>query len=121
MKQLLIFIIGFLFSTCLYAQDIISALKSGNARELAEYFDNSVEITIGDKTAAGNKKNAEILLSNFFSDAGVKNFELLHKSESAASQYYIGNLNTNTGAYRTTVFLKQKGKTTYIQEIRFKK
>lgn len=121
MKQLCIILIGFLFSTVSYSQDILSALKNGNAKELSEYFDSSVEITIGEKSNSASKKNGEELLRNFFSEAGVKNFQLIHKSGSASSQYYIGNLTTNSGIYRTTVFLKQKGKSTFIQEIRFEK
>ena len=121
MKQLFIILIGFLISTVSYSQDIISALKSGNAKEVAEYFDNSVEITIGEKNSSTTKKNAEELLRNFFSEAGVKNFQLIHKSGSTSSQYYIGNLTTNAGIYRTTIFIKEKGKNTLIQEIRFEK
>lgn len=121
MKQLFIILIGFLFSTVSYSQDIISALKSGNAKELAQYFDNTVEITIGEKNTSSNKKIAEELLRNFFSEAGVKNFQLIHKSESTSSQYFIGNLTTTSAIYRTTVFIKEKGKNTLIQEIRFEK
>ena len=121
MKQLFIILIGFLFSTASYSQDIISALKSGNAKELAQYFDNSVEIKIGEQSGTTNKKNGEELLRNFFNEAGVKNFQLIHKSESTSSQYYIGNLTTASGIYRTTLYIKEKGKNTFIQEIRFEK
>ena len=121
MKHLFIFIIGFLFSTATYSQDIISALKNGNSKEVAEDFDNTVEITIGEQNSSTNKKKGEELLRNFFTEAGVKNFQLIHKSGSSSSQYYIGNLTTNSGVYRTTVFFKQKGKSTFIQEIRFEK
>ena len=121
MKQLIIFFIGFLLSTASYSQDIISALKSGNAKELAESFDNSVEITIGEQISTTNKRNGEELLRRFFTEAGVKNFQLIHKSGSSSSQYYIGNLTTTSGIYRTTVFIKQKGKNSLIQEIKFEK
>ncbi len=121
MKPFFIFFIGFLFSTTIYSQDIISALKNGNAKELAQYFDNSVEITIGEQNSSTNKIKGEELLRNFFTTAGVKDFQLIHKSGSTSSQYYIGNLTTNSGLYRTTVFLKQKEKNTFIQEIRFEK
>ena len=121
MKHLFIFIIGFLLSTASYSQDLISALKNGNAKELAAYFDNNVEITIGEQKSSANKKNGEELLRNFFNEAEVKNFQLIHQSGSSSSQYYIGNLTTTSGVYRTTVFTKQKGKNTFIQEIRFEK
>ena len=121
MKQLLIIFIGVLFSSMSYSQEIISALKSGNATEVAACFDNSVEITLGEKTSTTNKKNGEIMLRTFFKEAGVKNFEIIHKSGSASAQYYIGNLTTNAGIYRTTIFMKQKGNKALLQEIRFEK
>lgn len=119
MKPLFIALIVFLLSTSCYSQEFISALKNGNAKELAVYLDNSVEITIAEKSSVNNKKNAEAILGQFFNEAGVKNFQLIHKSGSTSSQYFIGNLTTTSGVYRTTVFVKQKGKNTFIQEIRF--
>lgn len=121
MKQLLIIFIAVLFSSMSYSQGIISALKKGNAAEVVACFDNSVEITIGEKTSTTNKKNGEVLLRNFFKEASVKNFEVIHKSGSSSSQYYIGNLTTNAGIYRTTIFMKQKGNKSLVQEIRFEK
>lgn len=121
MKQLLILLIGVLFSSVSYSQEIISALKKGNAAEVVASFDNSVEITIGDKTSTTNKKSGEVLLRNFFKEVNVKNFEVIHKSGSSSSQYYIGNLTTNAGIYRTTIFMKQKGNKSLVQEIRFEK
>ena len=121
MKQLLIIFIGVLFSSVSYSQEIVTALKNGNAAETAAFFDNSVEITIGEKSSTNNKKNGEVLLRNFFAEVGVKNFEVIHKSGSSSSQYYIGNLSTNSGVYRTTIFMKQKGSKNLVQEIRFEK
>ena len=121
MKQLLILFIGVLLSSVSYSQEIISALKNGNAAEVAACFDNSVEITIGGKTSTTNKKDGEVMLRNFFKEAGVKNFEVIHKSGSASAQYYIGNFTTNAGIYRTTIFMKQKGDKILLQEIRFEK
>ena len=121
MKQLFVLLIGVFFSSIASSQDIISAFKNGNATEIASYFDNSVEITIGQKSTTNNKKKGEELLRNFFKEAGVKNFEVIHKSGSASAQYYIGNLSTNAGVYRTTLFMKQKDNKTLLQEIRFEK
>lgn len=121
MKQLFILLIGVLFSSVSYSQEIITALKDGDAAEAATCFDTSVEITIGEKSTTTNKKNGEILLRNFFKEAGVKDFKVIHKSGSSSAQYYIGNLSTNSGVYRTTIFLKQKGNKSLVQEIRFEK
>ena len=101
--------------------EIINALKSGNSLEVAKYFDNTVEITFPGKTSSYNKKQAEVVLQEFFTNNTVKNFEVIHQSESAGSQYFIGNLTTNTGVFRTTVYMKQRGDKQLIQELRFEK
>ena len=100
-------------------EEIISALKAGNATELAKYFDNTVEITLPDKSNSYSKTQAEVVLRDFFSNNPVKGFEILHKGENGGSQYCIGKLITKNGSYRTTVFMKQKGNTQTLQEIRF--
>ena len=121
MKQLFIFLIGVLFSTTGFSQDIVSALKNGNAAEAAACLDASAEITIAGKSTTTNKKNGEDILQKFFKEVGVKNFETIHKSGSSLSQYYIGNLTTNQGIYRTTIFMKQKESKYLVQEITFEK
>lgn len=121
MKQLFILFIGVLFTSVSYSQDIVTALKNGNAAATVAYFDTSTEISIEGKSTTTNKKNGEILLRNFFKDAGVKNFEIIHKSGTSSAQYYIGNLTTNNGIYRTTIFMKQKDNRSLVQEITFEK
>ncbi len=121
MKQLFILLISVIFSSVSYSQEIVIAIKKGNAAEVVAFFDSSVEITLNGKTSTTNKKNGEILLRKFFEEVTVKNFEIIHKSGTASSQYYIGNLSTNSGIYRTTIFMKQKESKNLVQEIRFEK
>ena len=121
MKTLCTLLLAFLFSVPGYSQEVLSALKSGEASQVARYFDQTVEITIGDDNLSYNKKDAEKLLSNFFKANTVKNFEVIHKSGSASSQYYIGKLITSSGTYRTTLYTKLKNDQTFIQELRFEK
>ena len=99
--------------------DVISALKTGNTGQIIKYFDNTIEITMPDKSSSYSKSQAELVLKDFFSSNPVKNFEVLHKGENAGSQYCIGTLNTKTGSFRTTIYMKQKGDRQLLQEIRF--
>lgn len=101
--------------------EITGSLKSGNASSTAKYFDNTVDINLPGKSNSYSKKQGELVLREFFSGNTVKDFSVIHKSESSTSQYFIGNLNTNNGVFRTTVYLKQKGDKQIIQEIRFEK
>ena len=100
-------------------EEIITALKAGNATEMAKYFDNTVEIMLPDKSNSYSKSQAEVVLRDFFSNNPVKGFEILHKGENGGSQYCIGTLVTKNASYRTTVFMKQKGSVQTLQEIRF--
>ncbi len=99
--------------------DVIAAMKSGNAGVVAKYFDNSVEISMPDKSNSYSKSQAELILKDFFVSNPVKSFEVIHKGENAGSQYCIGTLQTKNGAYRTTIFMKQKGDKQVLQELRF--
>ncbi|MEO6818375.1 MAG: DUF4783 domain-containing protein [Ginsengibacter sp.] len=100
---------------------IINAIKSGDATELSTYFDKIVEINLPDKSNSYSKSQAELVLRNFFSINPVKDLTIIHQSETAGSQYFIGNLITANGKFRTTVYLKQKGDKLFIQELRFEK
>lgn len=99
--------------------EVVTAMKNGDAAQIARFFDNTVEITMPDKSNNYSKNQAEIVLKDFFSTNGVKNFEVIHKGENAGSQYCIGTLITKNGSFRTTVFMKQKNDKQLLQEIRF--
>jgi Domain of unknown function (DUF4783) len=99
--------------------EVINAMKSGNAAEVARFFDNTVEINMPDKTNSYSKSQAELVLKDFFSSNSVKTFTVIHKGENSGSQFCIGTLVTKTNTYRTTIFMKQKGDKQVLQTITF--
>ena len=107
------------FTFFLGIDEVIYAIKSGNAAQVAKFFDNTVEIGMPDKSNSYSKSQAEMVLKDFFTNNGVKSFEIIHKGENAGSQYCIGNLITRTAIYRTTIYMKQKSEKQVLQEIRF--
>jgi hypothetical protein len=98
---------------------VISALRSGNAAELAKYFDDNVELSLPVKSDSYSKAQAQVILKDFFSNNGVKNFELKHKGDSPGGHYCIGTLQTKSGNFRAHVFMKSKGNKEVLKEIRF--
>ncbi len=98
---------------------VISALRSGNAGELAKYFDDNVELSLPVKSDSYSKAQAQVILKDFFSNNGVKSFELKHKGDSPGGQYCIGTLQTKSGNFRAHVFMKTKGNKEVLKEIRF--
>ena len=100
--------------------EVIAGIQTGNAAQVAKFFDNNVEITMPDKSNSYSKSQAELILKDFFAMDIVKSFEVLHKGDNAGSQYYcIGRLVTKGGVYRTTIYMRQKGDQQVLQELRF--
>jgi hypothetical protein len=124
MKKLLLFT-GIFIVLCSFLSlsftEVVNALKSGNSAEVSKYFDTTVEITLPEKSNSYSKSQAELVLRDFFAIYGVKDFKVLHKSDTPGSQYCIGNLQTTNGTFRTTIFMKLKGDKELVQELRFEK
>lgn len=101
--------------------NVLVALKSGNASQLSKYFDDRVDISLPDNADNYSRTQAEMIMRDFFHKNSVRSFELRYKSENAETNYCIGTLQTNGGKYRTTLFMKQKGDKQYLQDLRFQK
>ncbi|MFZ1452917.1 MAG: DUF4783 domain-containing protein [Ferruginibacter sp.] len=102
-------------------EEVITAMKAGNAADIARFFDNTVEINTPDISNSYSKSQAELVLRDFFSTNVVKSFTVNHKGENSGSQFCIGTLLTKNGTYRTTVFMKLKGDKQLLQTITFEK
>lgn len=109
------------FTNSVGINDVVNAIKSGNAASVSKYFDNTVEITINSKSTNYSKAQAEVVLRDFFANNTVKSFSVLHQGESGGSEFCIGTLSTSNGIYRTTLNLKHKGDKQTLQEIKFEK
>jgi hypothetical protein len=99
--------------------DVINALRNGNANELAKYVDNNIELSLPSKTDNYSRQQAVIILQDFFTNNGVKSFEVKHRGDNGGSQFCIGTLVTRSGNYRTTFFMTQKNGKQLVKEIRF--
>ncbi len=120
-KILTLLVVAFVltsFSKFSGIDEIIVGLKAGNAAQVSKYFDNTVEVTLPEKSNSYSRSQADLVLRDFFTNNTVKGFEVIHKGENSGSQYCIGNLLTKSNSYRTTIFMKQKGEKQILQEIR---
>jgi len=107
------------YGTGMEIEDIVGALKTGNATQLSRYFDIRVDITLPDKSDNYSRAQAEMIIRDFFSYNNVRNFEIKYKGENNGSKYCIGTLRTKNGDYRTKLFMKQKDSKQVLQEIAF--
>ena len=99
--------------------EVIGALRTGDADGLSKYFDDNVELTLPVKSDSYSKAQAQVILKDFFVNNGVKGFELKHKGDSPGGHYCIGTLQTKSGSFRAHVFMKAKGSKEVVKEIRF--
>jgi hypothetical protein len=100
--------------------EIATAIRTGNSSAIAKYFEGNVEINVKDAQNSYSKSQAEVVLKNFFGSHTPKAFNIAHQGTSPeGSKYFIGNLSTNAGTFRTFVYAKQNNGNFSIQEIRF--
>ena len=99
--------------------DITYAIRVGNAGELSRYLDNRVDISLPEKSDNYSKIQAEMIIRDFFTTNGVRNFVVRKTGTSGNAEYCVGVLQTRNGDYRTTLFTRQKGDKQLLQELRF--
>jgi hypothetical protein len=99
--------------------EVIGALRSGNSTELSKYFDDNVDLTVPDKSDNFSKAQAQLIVKDFFKNYNVKGFNLEHKGDSPGGHYCIGTLQTDSGKFRTNVFMKMKNGKEVVKDIRF--
>lgn len=109
----------FSFKTQSGIDDVISALRSGDVSQLAKYMDDNIEISLPDKSDNYSKSQGTVILKDFFSNNGVKSFDVKHKGDGPNGQYCVGTLHTKSGNYRTNIFMKVKSNKQVVKEIRF--
>ncbi|HTE08530.1 MAG TPA: DUF4783 domain-containing protein [Flavitalea sp.] len=100
-------------------EQVLDALRAGNASQLAKYFDSRVDISLPNKSDNFSKNQAEMILKDFFASNEVRSFQVKHKGENNGSQFCIGLLQTKNGNFRTKLYMKQKGSEQVVQEIAF--
>jgi hypothetical protein len=97
-----------------------AALQKGSASELSAYFATSVDLLLLDDESTVTSQQATTMLADFFTKSGVKGYKQNHNSaaQNGKSTYSIGDLYTNNGNYRITVFYGADRK---ITELRIEK
>ena len=101
-------------------QDIISAIKTGNSKELAKHFSATIELTVPEHEGNFSKVQAELLVKNFFVKYSPKTFTVNNKGKSrSGSSYTIGTLVTGNGTFRIYYLIKNISGVNCIQQLLF--
>ncbi|TAL63237.1 MAG: DUF4783 domain-containing protein [Bacteroidetes bacterium] len=103
------------------SDDVASAVKTGNAANVAKFFFANVDMKILDKEDVYSKAQAELILKDFFSKNPVKSFAVMHKGTSkTGDQFAIGTYETSSGKkFRAYFLFKKEGTGLTIQQLRF--
>ena len=101
--------------------NVASAVKTGNASNVAKFFSANVDVKILDKEDVYSKAQAELILKDFFSKNPIKSFSVIHKGTAKnGDQFSIGTYETSAGKkFRTYFLFKKEGAGLTIQQLRF--
>src|SRR5271167_4475040 len=113
MKKILV-LIGLIVSVNAFSQatngdEIINALKQGNAEQFSNFFDNFVDLKLPEKDEIRNlgKTQAGIAMKNFFDANKIKGFELISEREMGGTMYMAGKMD-GVKNYNLTLMIKSK-------------
>lgn len=102
-------------------EEVLSSLQTGNAKVLAGYFNQNVELVILDNDNIYSKAQAEQIVGNFFSKYQPTRFTELHSRGKEGAHYVIGNLTTRQETFRVYFLLKKTGGKDIIHQLRIEK
>ncbi|GET26870.1 DUF4783 domain-containing protein [Prolixibacter sp. NT017] len=123
-KILIALFLFILPATALYAQmpdQIIIGLSSGNAKKLAAYFNDNVELVILNRENVCSQAQAEQILKDFFAKNKPNQFRVIHQGGKEDARYAIGSLETDKETFRVYFLLKNKDNKPLIHQLRIEK
>lgn len=95
-----------------------NAISAGNAKELAKFFGNNIDLAVADKEDVYSSAQAELILKDFFAKHPPKTFNIIHQGTSKQGlQYIIGSLVSDRN-YRVSFYIKKQGQAASIQQLR---
>jgi hypothetical protein len=113
MKKIILILLVVFAAFAVNAQDannVISALKSGDAEQVSDYFDKILDIKFPEKDEIKSigKNQAGIALKSFFDANNIKGFELSSQREMGGTMYIAGKLNNGAEGYKVSIMMKTK-------------
>jgi hypothetical protein len=121
---ILVMIYLFIATSQVFAQvpdEVVLSLQTGNAKVLASYFNQNVELVILDNDNIYSKAQAEQIVSNFFSRYQPTRFTELHNRGKEGAHLVIGTLTTKQETFRVYFLMKKTGGKDIIHQLRIEK
>lgn len=100
--------------------DIAAAIRSGNTKQLAQYFNTTIDLTIPDNDGTFSKAQAELIVKEFFTKNPPKSFVINHSgSSNDGSLFSVGTYISGVKSFRTYFLVKKIAGTFKIQQLQF--
>jgi hypothetical protein len=105
------------------SNEVSSAIRSGNARDVAKHFGPNVDLKFPGNEGTFSRNQAELIVRNFFSRNAPASFSVQHQGPSRdGSLYVIGNYRTKNGeTYRVYFLIKTISGSTVLHLLQFEK
>lgn len=97
---------------------LASAIRTGNAQRISDFFGATVDLNLLEKEDVYGKGQAELMLRDFFVKNPPRDFQLVHQGKSPeGTKYGIGHLTTSNGKnFRVSFYLKSSEGKPIIKE-----
>ena len=101
---------------------IREAVKSGNASQVATYFNNAIHLNIDGEIGTYSKAKAEVVLREFFKKHAPTDFTIVHTGTSRGGlQFAIGLYTCGPERFDVLMRVREVEKTHLIHELSFAK
>jgi len=101
-------------------EQIISGLKAGDAKIVASYFNENIELVVIDRELVCSQAQGEQILKDFYTHNKPLDFKITHQGGEDSS-YAIGKMQTGNGNFRIYLTLKSKSGKSQIVQLRIDK
>ena len=101
--------------------EILTSLKTGNAKVLASFFNQNVELVILNDDNVYSKAQAEQIVAGFFTQNQPEKFTIIHQGGKEGAKYVLGQLTTKQGPFRVSFLLKKTEEKEIIHQLRIDK
>jgi len=100
---------------------IVNATRNNNSEQLAQFFNEKVELIIPGKSGLFSSDQAEQVIKSFFTANPSSAFKIIHQGVRDNSSYAIGQYTTKGQNYRVYFLVKESGGKTLIHQLRIEK
>jgi hypothetical protein len=102
-------------------QDVLNALRKGDAGQISRHMDEVVRITLEERTHPYSKTQSEAILRNFFRSRTIIDLSVVHQSDGEDGEIFVGDLRSSKDRHRVSIIMRSRGDRMVISELRLER